>query len=111
MYALCPGTHTEGVFALSNAQIIGQRVVLSDAANGVDSVCRRDRGRRNRSRSASDDDGTGITARKKYQVRRERHCGILHLRGVRAREPHDRRVDDPGGDDTRLGHAQRLVAY
>src|SRR5947208_5919621 len=45
-------------------------------SNGIDTVCRSDRGRRNRGCSASDDNGPRITAGKKYQIRRERHCRI-----------------------------------
>ena len=101
------------MLAFSEAQVISDAVVFSDTDKRVGAWRRRNGGRSDCGRAASDDKRSGITPLKKYQACRNRPAktiGSSDLASIRTNPPQGRGIDDTGGQNMRFREAHRLAA-
>ena len=113
VYPLHPNACAEGMLAFGEAQVISQAEEFPDVAKRVDARRRRDGRRNDGGGAASDDNLSGITRGKKYQVCGDCRPSAVRLgdRGcIRTDPPQGRGIDHSGGEDMRFLHAERLGA-
>src|SRR2546427_8085866 len=113
VYPLRPNASAERMLASGEAEIICQAKEFPDVAKGIDTRRRRDGRRNDGGRAASDDNLSGITGGKKYQVCRDCRPGAVRLGDrdcMRADPPQGRGIHDSGIEDMRVRYAERLGA-
>src|SRR5438094_2577967 len=97
VYPLRPNASAERMLASGEAQVVCQAEEFPDVAKGIDTRRRRDGRRNDGGRAASDDNLSGITRGKKYQVCRDRRPSAVgggDRSGIRTNPSQRRGIDD-----------------